>query len=302
MSAIDRVSRYVYGTTRLGDKRIPFEDRVGIARAAMGLDVWFHASHQYGDALQVLRTAFASSPDQVPGLIFKTGLESAAQVRGQIEEQLETVGRDHLEIAQLCAAGGLARSLREGGLDLDELAKMKSDGLVGGFVLEVFPWTSATAKGVLKGHHADGLVDGYIFYLNPLQRFVDNELWSLLQETMAPIIAMRTVAGGDIREVAQRDPSSGYLVERAKLVLPLFERSGMNDWPAFAASFSLGFSNVRATVGSTSHPERMKVFERAVTEAAPLDKSVVDQILAYQAAWFDGVEVQGEPWALSNAS
>ena len=44
---------YIYGTTRLGDQNLPFEDRVGVARAAMEGTNWFHTSHSYGNALQV---------------------------------------------------------------------------------------------------------------------------------------------------------------------------------------------------------------------------------------------------------
>ena len=49
---------YIYGTTRLGDQNLPFEDRVKVARAAMDGTSWFHTSHAYGNALEVLRAAF----------------------------------------------------------------------------------------------------------------------------------------------------------------------------------------------------------------------------------------------------
>ena len=52
------LSPYIYGTTRLGDEKIPFDERVNIAKAAMAKVDWFHTSHTYGDALKVLRTAF----------------------------------------------------------------------------------------------------------------------------------------------------------------------------------------------------------------------------------------------------
>ena len=59
---------YIYGTTRLGDNKIPFDERVQVARAAMqGVD-WFHASHTYGDALHVLRAAFDQDRRRVPKL------------------------------------------------------------------------------------------------------------------------------------------------------------------------------------------------------------------------------------------
>lgn len=50
------LSRYVYGTTRVGDSKIEMEQRVAIARAAMDAGVWFHTSHQYGGAPRDRRT------------------------------------------------------------------------------------------------------------------------------------------------------------------------------------------------------------------------------------------------------
>jgi hypothetical protein len=57
------------------------------------------------------------------------------------------------------------------------------------FVLNMFLRTSRTASGRVRGGYPQGIVDGYIFYLNP-QRFASNELWDLIQEQHEPIIAM----------------------------------------------------------------------------------------------------------------
>jgi len=67
------ISSYVYGTTRLGDDKIPFADRVKVARAAMETGIWFHTSHTYGDALKVLRAAFDEDRNKIPKLIVKIG-------------------------------------------------------------------------------------------------------------------------------------------------------------------------------------------------------------------------------------
>jgi len=42
------------------------------------------------------------------------------------------------------------------------------------------------------------LIDGCIFYLNPLQRSASDELWDLLRERDEMADAMRTVAGGSV--------------------------------------------------------------------------------------------------------
>lgn len=65
------LSPYIFGTTRLGDGKIPFADRVAMARRAMDAGIWFHSSDQYGDALDVLRAAFDQDRERVPNLIFK---------------------------------------------------------------------------------------------------------------------------------------------------------------------------------------------------------------------------------------
>lgn len=80
---------YIYGTTRLGDENIPFEDRVSLARAAMeGVD-WFHTSHTYGNALQVLRAAFDQDRTRVPKLIVKIGWSRTAELREVIHQNIE---------------------------------------------------------------------------------------------------------------------------------------------------------------------------------------------------------------------
>ena len=68
---------YIYGTTRLGDEKIPFDERVRTARAAMEGADWFHTSHTYGDALKVLRAAFDQDRARVPKLIVKIGWKRA---------------------------------------------------------------------------------------------------------------------------------------------------------------------------------------------------------------------------------
>ena len=192
------LSPFVYGTTRLGDAAIPFAERVRTARAAMEHGVWFHTSHQYGDALAVLRAAFDEDRARVPRLIFKIGWKSVDEVRSTIESLTRTVGVEHMDIGQLCLDGDLARDFAEGGPSVQALHQLRGEGRVGRFLLQVFPWTSQVALAALRAGHARGLIDGYIFYLNPLQRFATNPLWDLLQETRSPIVAMRTVAGGDV--------------------------------------------------------------------------------------------------------
>ena len=72
------LSKYIYGTTRLGDDSILRESRVAQARAAMNTGVWFHTSDQYGDALDVL-------PEEPQGEDRFEGEDGFALGKGQIK-------------------------------------------------------------------------------------------------------------------------------------------------------------------------------------------------------------------------
>lgn len=263
--------------------------------------VWFHTSHQYGDALSVLRAAFDEARARVPRLIFKIGWKSVDEVRATIESLTRQVGIEHMDVGQLCLDGALAEDFAAGGSSVQALHQLKSEGRVGRFLLQVFPWTSHVALAALRGGHAHGLVDGYIFYLNPLQRFATNPLWDLLLSTGAPIVGMRTVAGGDV--FALRDvPGAAwkdYLRERAVQVAPLFERSGARSWPEFCVRFAHGFEPVCATVGATSKPERLaELVAIARGPLPPLDAGVSSEIAKLQRRWSDEVDVHGTPGSM----
>src|SRR5829696_5597358 len=92
------LSPYIYGTTRLGDDKIPFDERVTVARAAMDSGVWFHTSHAYGNALKVLRAAFDQDRARVPKLIVKIGWKSIDELLDVIHQNIDPLGLDSLEL------------------------------------------------------------------------------------------------------------------------------------------------------------------------------------------------------------
>ena len=139
------ISPYVYGTTRLGDANIPFNDRVKVARAAMDAGIWFHTSHTYGDALKVLRAAFDEDRTKVPKLIVKIGWNKVDELRDVIHQNIDPLGLHGLELGQLCLSGAFAEDFENGGNCYKLFSDLKREGLVKRFVLEVFPWTSHTA-------------------------------------------------------------------------------------------------------------------------------------------------------------
>lgn len=291
---------YIYGTTRLGDAKIPFEDRVNVARAAMrGVD-WFHTSHTYGDALQVLRAAFDQDRTRVPRLIVKIGWSRTDELRDVIHQHIDPLGLEGLELGQLCLSGELAEDYANGGECYKLFSQLKQEGLVNRFVLEVFPWSSDVALKALRGGYPQGIVDGYIFYLNPLQRFPSNELWDTLVKRDEPMIAMRTVAGGNIHKL--RDVPGyawkPYLQERAAEVAPIFERSGIRSWPEFCVRFAHSFPQVRATVGATSRLENLKEFLAATEKIELLPKDIQDEIVQLQYRWSDELDMKAENWTM----
>jgi aryl-alcohol dehydrogenase-like predicted oxidoreductase len=294
------LSKYIYGTTRLGDDKIPFAQRVNMAHSAIEAGVWFHTSHQYGDALKVLRQAFDADRKRIPKMIFKIGWSTIDELRQTIKRNIQPLGLDHMDIGQLCLGGKLADEFAAGGKCYDDFRQIRDEGLVHRFVLEVFPWTSQTPLKALKAGYPEGVVDGYIMYLNPLQRFASNGLWQLLQERREPIIAMRTVAGGDVHRLRDVPGAAwkDYLRQRAVEVAPLYEKSGCKSWPEFCVRFAFGFPQVRATVGATSRVENLHAFLDAARDVKPLPAEIQSEIIKLQNRWSDETDIHAEPWSM----
>jgi aryl-alcohol dehydrogenase-like predicted oxidoreductase len=294
------ISAYVYGTTRLGDEKIPFDERVKVARAAMESGVWFHTSHTYGAAEQVLRAAFDQDRQKTPKLIVKLGWSSMPEMWDVTRQNLKAMGLESLDLGQLCMSGPLAEEFATGGACYAELARMKAEGLVKKFVVEVFPWTSNVPLRAIRGGYTQGIIDGYIFYLNPLQRFASNELWDELNARREAMIAMRTVSGGNVYRLRDGPGAAwkDYLQKRALEVAPVFEKSGIKSWTEFCVRFAHSFPLVRATVGSTSKPENLQEFLNAAKNVQPLPDEIKDEIVRLQYRWSDETDMKAEMWSM----
>ena len=177
------------------------EDAKKGLKAAMDSGVWFHTSRMYGDALEVLGQAFSEDPKKKPKLIINIGWDNVDQLRAVIQENLEPLGVGGMQLGQLCLGGELAEDFANGGDCYRVFQDLKDEGLVQGYVLEVFPWTSDAPLRALRAGYTAGMIDGFIFYLNPLQRFASNVLWDEILEREQTIIAMRTVAGGPVHSL-----------------------------------------------------------------------------------------------------
>jgi hypothetical protein len=299
-SLLSDLSPYVYGTTRLGDDQIPFDDRVKIAQLAINAGVWFHTSHTYGNALEVLRVALDQDRTRVPKLIVKLIGSTIDEITDVLRKNLEPLGLESLELGQLCLGGQLADEFANGGACYKTFSSLKDKGLVRRFVVEVFPWTSDMSLKALRSGYSNSIVDGYIFYLNPLQRFASNALWDLLLERNEPIIAMRTVAGGPVHWLRDVPGAAWrpYLQGRAVEVAPLYERSGINSWTEFCVRFAHSFSQVRATVGSTSQPKNLQEFLSAAKTIQPLPQDIQHDLVRLQYRWSDELDIHAVPWSM----
>lgn len=291
---------FVYGTTRLGHGDVPRDRQLAMARTAVDAGLWLHTSRQYDHALEVLGEVFAEQPDRVPPLIVKLGGGTTGDIRATIAANTGPLGIERIELGQLNPVGALAEALVSGGPLLSDLAAIKDDGLVGRYVLEIFPWTSAAPLVALRAGHLDGLVDGVITYLNPLQRFAANDLWDELLASDISIISMRTVAGAPI-QVLRDVPGAAwkpYLQERAVEVAPIVERSGIASWAEFCLRFVRSTPQVVATVGSASRPEQLAELLEQSRRVETLDPELVEELFALQRRWSDEVDVHAEPWSM----
>ena len=294
------ITPFIYGTTRLGDDKLPRAQRLQVAQAAMNAGVWFHTARMYGDALEILGEAFAANPLNIPKLIIKIGWENISQLRESIEEVIKPLGLDGVQLGQLCLGGELAEDFASGGACYRIFQELKDEGLVQGYVVEAFPWTSNTPLKAIQGGYTQGIIDGYIFYLNPLQRFASNALWDELVTRQEPIIAMRTVSGGPVHHL--RDVPGfawkAYLQERAVEVAPIFEKSGTTSWTEFCVRFAHSFPQVKATVGATSKVENLSEFLAAKADIQPLPQSIIQEIEALHCRWSDELDIHAEPWTM----
>jgi aryl-alcohol dehydrogenase-like predicted oxidoreductase len=294
-----KLSPYIFGTTRLGHADVPDEQAREVARAAVRAGVWFHTSRQYDDALEILGQVYEEDRSRLPPTIYKIGGKDIGDVREVIRKNLAPLQRESMEVGQISPTGSIGQGLVSGAARAD-FEKLRDEGLVKSFVMEVFPWTSAVPLAALRRGHLDGLVEAFIFYLNPLQRFVSNELWDELLARKIPIVAMRTVAGGNVHRLRDVPGAAWrpYLQERAAQVAPIFERSKLTDWSEFCVRFAHSIPGVLATVGSTSRIEGLEELLRQAKSPRPLPSDIVDELFALQLAWATDVDAYAEPWSM----
>ena len=124
------------------------------------------------------------------------------------------------------------------------------------------------------------MIDGYIFYLNPLQRFASNELWDLLRrQTSRSSRCGRFPAATFIGCVTSRAAWKDYL-RQAPSKSPRSTNGRVARPGPFCVRFAYGFPQVRATVCSTSRPENLRAFLDAAKNIKPLPDDIQSEIIA----------------------
>ena len=299
-SMLSRLDPYVFGSMSLGNEEIPFGERLSMARYAMERCGWFHTSHKYGSTMDVLAQAFRDLPVRVPKCICKLSGDSLDEVRRQIDLQLEKLGIPQIHIGQLHVGGALAADLRAGGDCLDGLRAIREEGLVGGFTLEVHPWTSAIALDHLRSGRGFDIIEGYSFYFNPLQRYALNALFALILQLERPILSIRTVAGGPIERQAARPPHpDDFLQKRSAELLPLYEQSDHANWVDFCMNFVLSQPGVVCTIGACSTPAHLDDYLAVLQQDMPaFQGTLARRILAMQSKWSEEKDVHAAEWTM----
>lgn len=122
----------------------------------------------------------------------------------------------------------------------------------------------------------------------------------MLVERKEPLIAMRTVAGGNIHSL--RDVPGyawkPYLQQRTAVVAPIFERSGIPGWTEFCVRFARSFPQVRATVGATGSLENLMDFFAAARNIQRLPADFIGEITKLHDRWSGELNMKAETWSM----
>ncbi|MCC5842862.1 MAG: hypothetical protein JJU05_01290 [Verrucomicrobia bacterium] len=268
------VSPYIFGTMSLGkDPADPATD-LALLRRAMEAGIWFHGSRTYnnGFSFMTLKLAFDADRAHVPDMILKIRDGSPTLMRFETEDSLLRLGLDTLPIAQLTSMshepGCLIDQLNQNrGPLLDELASLKARGLIQKAVLFLTP-ANADA-GVAAASHP--LIDGITFYWNATQREVTDTAWAAIQAENIPVLALRTLGGG-------QDPK---LADKRAAIARAFPET---DPVRLALNLAASVPEIRGTIGGTASLDHFEAFLSAARHAAPLAPEALAQIDAIRRA------------------
>jgi len=259
-------SRFTFGSMSLGRNPAEVSNDLAVARRAMEAGVWFHSSPTYnnGFTFMVLRMAFDECPRQMPRMVIKVRDATPGLMRFEVEDTCRRLGLDGIDVAQLVSMdarpGNLADQLRgNGGPVADELASLRSRGLVRKAVLFLTPENSDAAVEAMRS----GLVDGVILYWNAMQRDCSDSAWAAIRQQKVLALALRTVGGG---------PNDKASVAKAAQLTEFNLR--------LAASEPV----IRTTIGGTASMGHLEEYLAAAKNPAPLPAEILMRVDLLRAA------------------
>lgn len=270
-------SPYTFGSMSLGRNPADVTQDMAVARRAMETGIWFHSSPTYnqGFTFMVLRRAFDECRSSVPKMVIKVRDATAPLMRFEVEDSCRRLGLDAIDVAQLVSLdplpGNLVDQLRAGaGPLVDELASLRSRGLVRKAVLFLTPENSGAAVEAVK----NGLVDGVILYWNSSQRDCSDKAWAAVRERKIPVLALRTIGGGKSDERYR---------SKASRLAELIEASGCRNATEFNLRLAASEPAIRTTIGGTASLHHLEEFLTAACHAIPLGEDILSRAWQLQA-------------------
>jgi aryl-alcohol dehydrogenase-like predicted oxidoreductase len=243
-----------------------------VARRAMEAGVWFHSSPTYnqGFTYMVLRQAFDENRSSVPKMILKVRDATVSLMRFEVEDSCRRLGLDTIDVAQLvsmdCTPGNLVDQLRgDGGPLADELASLRSRGLIQQAVVFLTPANSDAAVETVKS----GLIDGMILYWNANQRDCSDTAWAAIREKKIPTLALRTLGGGPADKT-----SSAKAAELAALV----QAAGCRNATEFNLRLAASEPVIKTTIGGTASLAHLENYLQAAESTQPLPAEILQGV------------------------
>jgi aryl-alcohol dehydrogenase-like predicted oxidoreductase len=270
-------SLFTFGSMSLGD--LPtLDEHIRIARTAMDAGVWFHSSPTYkrGFTYMVLRMAFDEARSQVPKLIIKIRCGAAKLLRFEVEDALRRLGVDRIDVAQLVFSetGGVepfAGDFARRGPIFETCERLRDQGKVAKYCPQVDVASSRALQPLMEAF------DGLVLYLNPIQRDIDDELWTECQQQGTPLYALRTLGGGKLADLRAKNPADASVATYDR-VQPLIAKSGCADWAEFCMRYAKSVQHLQTTIGGTGNMEHLKHYLALSKTAAPLPADVMEAI------------------------
>ena len=263
---------YTFGSMSLGRNPADITQDLIVARRAMEAGVWFHSSPTYnqGFTFMVLRHAFTEDRQRIPKLIIKIRDASVPLMRFEVEDSCRRLGIDAIDVAQLVSMdpkpGNLVDQLRNnGGPLVDELAALRTRGLIRQAVIFLTPQNSDAAVAATQS----GLIDGVILYWNACQRDCSDAAWRAIQGQNIPALALRTRGGG---------PADEHSRTKSAELAALIKAAGCQTATEFNLRLAASEPAIRTTIGGTAAPAHLEEYLKAARNPVPLPATILHQV------------------------